>query len=113
MTWHENKTTLAAIFSETAKGNGRPFFDALANDVKWTIIGSTAWSRTYVGKVSVLNDLCALWGSSSVAPASSGFTISSPKGIPSSSRPQDTMASLLERSARTPIVGSFASAKAR
>jgi ketosteroid isomerase-like protein len=57
MTPQDNKATLAAVFAETAKGNGRPFLDALADDVQWTIIGSTAWSRTYVGKSSVINDL--------------------------------------------------------
>ena len=53
----ENKSVLAAVFAETAKGNGRPFIDALADDVQWTIIGTTPWSRTYVGKASVINDL--------------------------------------------------------
>jgi uncharacterized protein len=57
MTPHENKAILAAVFAETAKGNGRLFLDALADDVRWTIIGSTAWSKTYVGKPSVINDL--------------------------------------------------------
>ena len=57
MTHHNNKAILTAIFDETAKGNGRPFVEALADDVRWTIIGSTAWSRTYVGKPSVINEL--------------------------------------------------------
>jgi uncharacterized protein len=57
MNTQENKAAIAAIFAETAKGNGRPFVDALAEDVRWTIIGSTAWSRTYVGRPSVINDL--------------------------------------------------------
>jgi uncharacterized protein len=57
MNAQQNKAAVAAIFSETAKGNGRPFVDALAEDVRWTIIGSTPWSRTYVGRSSVINDL--------------------------------------------------------
>lgn len=57
MTHQDNKAILAAIFAETARGNGRPFVDALADDVRWTIIGSTARSRTCVGKPSVINDL--------------------------------------------------------
>jgi ketosteroid isomerase-like protein len=52
-----NKAILAAVFAETAKGNGHPFVEALSEDVRWTIIGSTAWSRTYDGKRSVMNDL--------------------------------------------------------
>ena len=57
MTSQDNKAVLVAVFAETAKGNGRPFLDALADDVQWTIIGTTAWSRTYVGKSSVISDL--------------------------------------------------------
>ncbi|NUW44426.1 nuclear transport factor 2 family protein [Nonomuraea rhodomycinica] len=52
-----NKLFLRGVFAETAKGNGRPFVDALADDVRWTIIGHTAWSRTYEGKRAVLEEL--------------------------------------------------------
>jgi hypothetical protein len=41
MDTQENKTLLSMVFAETAKGNGRPFLDALADDVCWTILGST------------------------------------------------------------------------
>jgi len=53
----ENKAVLAHAFAETAKGNGRPFVDMMADDVAWTIIGTTSWSRTYTGKASVIRDL--------------------------------------------------------
>ncbi|MFF4774699.1 nuclear transport factor 2 family protein [Microtetraspora fusca] len=53
----DNKAFLQGVFAETAKGNGRPFIDALADDVRWTIIGRTAWSRTYEGKRAVLDEL--------------------------------------------------------
>ena len=53
----ENKSLLQHVFAETAKGNGRPFVDALADDVKWRIIGTTGWSRTYSGKSAVLKEL--------------------------------------------------------
>ena len=52
-----SKAVLQGIFAETAKGNGRPFVDALAGDVRWTILGQTAWSRTYEGKRAVLDEL--------------------------------------------------------
>jgi uncharacterized protein len=52
-----NKALLQGIFAETANGNGRPFVDALADDVRWTIIGQTAWSGTYHGKQAVLGEL--------------------------------------------------------
>jgi len=51
------KAVLEHAFAETAKGNGRPFIDMLADDVTWEIIGSTDWSRTFHGKPSVVADL--------------------------------------------------------
>jgi ketosteroid isomerase-like protein len=50
---------LEYVFAETAKGNGQPFLDALAEDAEWTVIGSTGWSKTYRGKPAILNDLIA------------------------------------------------------
>jgi len=52
-----NKAILADAFSDTALGDGRAFVRALADDVRWTIIGATAWSRTYVGKATVMAEL--------------------------------------------------------
>ena len=52
-----NKEILQAAFAETAKGNGRLFVEMLAEDVKWTIIGSTDWSRTFEGKAAVIQTL--------------------------------------------------------
>jgi ketosteroid isomerase-like protein len=54
-----NQQLLQHVFAETAKGNGRPFVAALADDVVWTIAGSTAWSRSYRGKKAVLAELLA------------------------------------------------------
>lgn len=53
----ENKSLVRELFAETAKGNGSPFVAALAEDVRWTIIGTTDWSGTYDGKRAVLEDL--------------------------------------------------------
>lgn len=52
-----NKEILQAAFAETAKGNGRLFVEMLAEDVKWTIMGSTDWSRTFEGKAAVIQTL--------------------------------------------------------
>jgi ketosteroid isomerase-like protein len=52
-----NKAILEHVFAETAKGNGGPFVEALADDVSWTIVGTTAWSKTYSGKRAVLKEL--------------------------------------------------------
>ena len=53
----ENKDLLQHAFTEVAKGDSRPFVELLADDVRWTVIGSTAWSGTYEGKKAVLDDL--------------------------------------------------------
>ena len=53
----ENKKTMQQIFAELAKGNSRPFVDRMADDFKWTIAGSTQWSRTYAGKRAVIKEL--------------------------------------------------------
>jgi ketosteroid isomerase-like protein len=53
----ENKKLLADIFSELARGNPRPFVDAMAEDFNWTVTGKTKWSKTYAGKSTVLRDL--------------------------------------------------------
>lgn len=52
-----NREIIANIFSETAKGNGRPFVEAMDDSVAWRIIGSTSWSGTFTGKQAVLRDL--------------------------------------------------------
>lgn len=54
-----NKALLRNAFDATAQGNGRPFLAAMADDVSWTIIGTTGWSRTYRGKKAVLAELLA------------------------------------------------------
>lgn len=53
----ENKQLLKNIYDEMAKGNTKPFGDALADDVKWTLQGSTDWSKTYDGKDAVYREL--------------------------------------------------------
>ncbi len=44
-------------FGEAAKGIGRSFVDMSADNVEWSIIGSTEWSRTFRGKRSLILDL--------------------------------------------------------
>jgi ketosteroid isomerase-like protein len=53
----ENKRLMEEVFAELAKGNGKPFRDAMADDFSWTIKGTTPWSRTYSGKEEVLSEL--------------------------------------------------------
>jgi ketosteroid isomerase-like protein len=56
---NENKRVIEHIYAELALGNSRPFVDALADDVRWSMIGSTAWSGVYEGKEAVLKSLLA------------------------------------------------------
>jgi ketosteroid isomerase-like protein/catechol 2,3-dioxygenase-like lactoylglutathione lyase family enzyme len=53
----DNKQRLQHVFAELERGNSRPFVDSFADDVKWTIAGTTKWSRTYDGKQAVFEQL--------------------------------------------------------
>jgi len=53
----ENKRLLQHIFSHLAEGDAKPFASAMAETFRWTMIGSTAWSKTYEGKQTVLTEL--------------------------------------------------------
>lgn len=55
----ENKQLMEGIFAELAQGNSKPFRDAMAEDFRWTVSGTTEWSRTYDGKEAVLRELMA------------------------------------------------------
>jgi len=55
----ENKQLMEAIFAELSKGNTVPFGEAMADDFTWTTIGTTAWSKSYSGKETVLRGLMA------------------------------------------------------
>lgn len=52
-----NKQIMQAIYAELAKGNGKPFVDAMADDFCWIMIGTTSWSGTYRGKQTVRKEL--------------------------------------------------------
>jgi ketosteroid isomerase-like protein len=52
-----NAELVAAIFAEAARGNGRPYFDAFAEDAVWRTIGTTSWSGEFHGKTSILKDI--------------------------------------------------------
>ena len=55
----QNKRVIEHIYAELSRGNSRPFVDALADDVRWIMIGRTAWSGVYEGKEAVLKTLLA------------------------------------------------------
>ena len=53
----ENKQLMQDVFAELSRGNSKPFLESLADDVRWTIVGTTSWSRTFQGKERVLAEL--------------------------------------------------------
>ena len=53
----ENKQLMERVFAQMAEGDGQPFMDALADDARWTVIGSGPWSRTYEGKQAIVDQL--------------------------------------------------------
>lgn len=60
MTTADNKQLLQRIFAGLADGDAKPFVDAMAEDLAWTIAGASSWSRTYAGKAAVLAELFPL-----------------------------------------------------
>ena len=56
----ENKELLQRIFVALADGNSRPFVEAMADDFRWVIAGSSCWSRTFEGKQVVMTELFSM-----------------------------------------------------
>jgi len=52
-----SKQVLERVYREVSKGNTQPLLDSLADDVQWTIIGSTELSGIYHGRASCMADL--------------------------------------------------------
>ncbi len=55
----ENKRLIQHIYEELSAGNSRPLVDAMADDVRWIVMGTTRWSGAYEGKQAVLSRLLA------------------------------------------------------
>src|SRR5262245_3389931 len=59
MSEQANKALLRHAYEELSRGNRTPLMEALADDITWTIIGTTALSGTYRGKQDVVDRLFA------------------------------------------------------
>ena len=57
MTSQENKQLMQQVFEELAHGNSPALIEVLADDVEWTVTGTTKFSKTYRGKETVMNEL--------------------------------------------------------
>jgi ketosteroid isomerase-like protein len=53
----ENKKLIQDMFAELSKGNAPAFLNALADDVRFTIMGTTKYSGTFNGKQEVITKL--------------------------------------------------------
>ena len=53
----DNKQRILAAFEQLHAGETQPYLDMLADDIRWTVQGSTRWSGTYVGKEQVIDGL--------------------------------------------------------
>ena len=53
----ENKEMIRNLWAEAAKGNPNPLLEALADDVRYTLIGSTKFSGTFNGKADLITRL--------------------------------------------------------
>lgn len=54
-----SKQLLERVYTELSRGNTRLLLDSLADDIQWTIIGSTGLSGVYHGKRDVTDNLLA------------------------------------------------------
>ncbi len=55
----KNKELVRAAEERLAGGDGAGWLAALADDVRWTVMGETSWSGTYEGKAAVRTELLA------------------------------------------------------
>jgi len=53
----DSKQRMQDIMAAMSEGRVRPFFDAMAEDVTWRWMGVNQWSRTFVGKQTVVDTL--------------------------------------------------------
>src|SRR5581483_7160554 len=59
----ENKALIQNMFAELSKGNPQAFLDNMADNVKFTIIGTTKFSGTFVGKQDIISKVLQPLGS--------------------------------------------------
>jgi uncharacterized protein len=55
----DNKRLMQGILAEMSQGNLGPLVEAMAEDMRWTWMGTGRWAHTFEGKSSVVNELLA------------------------------------------------------
>ncbi len=58
----ENKEIIRTMFAELSKGNAEAFLGTLADDVRFTLIGSTKFSGVFNGKQEFIEKVLVLLG---------------------------------------------------
>jgi ketosteroid isomerase-like protein len=53
----DNKKLIETMFAELSRGNGAGYLERLADDVQFTIMGTTKYSGTFDGKAQVVEKL--------------------------------------------------------
>jgi uncharacterized protein len=53
----DNKQRMQEIFTAMSNGTLEPLFDAMAEDMTWSWMGTDQWSHTFKGKATVINEL--------------------------------------------------------
>lgn len=59
MATETNRAIITEAMKSLSDGDGAKFVDAMAEDFRWVLEGSTDWSRTYEGKRAVREQLLA------------------------------------------------------
>ena len=54
---NDNKRLVQQVYAAMAEGDSAPFVALLADDVRWIVLGATAWSGSYAGKAAVQREL--------------------------------------------------------
>lgn len=60
---NDSETYLRSLFEALSEGDIQPLIDAMSDDFCWTVKGTSRWSRAYVGKQAVVQDLLMAVGS--------------------------------------------------
>jgi ketosteroid isomerase-like protein len=53
----DNKQRMRHALNQLQEGHAKAYVELFASDIRWTVIGSTRWSGTYVGKQELLERL--------------------------------------------------------
>jgi ketosteroid isomerase-like protein len=58
MSTHDNKALLQRIYADLAEGSSRSFVEAMADNFRWVIAGSSRWPPSFDATPGVMPPLC-------------------------------------------------------